>query len=46
MSASKKDALAAYSTPLERLLEGSALLREDASDKYFGMENVSGFNSA
>lgn len=29
-------------TPLEKMLQDSSAIREDGSDKFFGMENVSG----
>lgn len=37
----KKDSHAPPKTPLEKLLTNAGPLREDGSDKFFGMENVS-----
>lgn len=36
----KKDEPAVELTPLERILQNAGPLREDGSDKYFGLENV------
>ncbi|KAI9679990.1 MAG: hypothetical protein M1817_005005 [Caeruleum heppii] len=38
-SPAKKDPSAPPSTPLQKLLEGAGPIREDGSDKFFGMEN-------
>ena len=38
----KKDPNAQQQTPLEKLLLDAGPLRNDGSDKFFGMENVSG----
>ncbi|KAI9828678.1 MAG: hypothetical protein M1832_001781 [Thelocarpon impressellum] len=38
-SPSKKDATGAQPTPLDKLLESAGPLRNDGSDKFFGMEN-------
>lgn len=37
---SKKDDPPQESTPLEKLLQNAGPLREDGSDKFFGLENV------
>lgn len=39
-SKNKKDEPAVELTPLERILQNAGPLREDGSDKYFGLENV------
>jgi hypothetical protein len=39
-SPSKKDAASLPQTPLEKLLSNAGPIREDGSDKFFGMENV------
>ena len=39
-SLSKKDAAFLPQTPLEKLLSNAGPIREDGSDKFFGMENV------
>jgi hypothetical protein len=39
-SPSKKDATSQPQTPLEKLLLNAGPIREDGSDKFFGMENV------
>src|SRR5437764_6035478 len=39
-SLSKKDAASLPQTPLEKLLSNAGPIREDGSDKFFGMENV------
>lgn len=38
---SKADASATQITPLQRMLESAGPLRNDGSDKFWGMENVS-----
>lgn len=40
-AAAKKDPNAPVSTPLERMLASAGPIRNDGSDKFFGMENVS-----
>jgi hypothetical protein len=39
-SPSKKDTTSQPQTPLEKLLLNAGPIREDGSDKFFGMENV------
>jgi ubiquitin carboxyl-terminal hydrolase 9/13 len=39
-SPSKKDTASQPQTPLEKLLLNAGPIREDGSDKFFGMENV------
>jgi hypothetical protein len=39
---SKRDANAPNPSPLERLIADAGPIREDGSDKFFGLENVSG----
>ena len=40
----KADPNAVQITPLERMLENAGPLRNDGSDKFWGMENVCGIN--
>jgi ubiquitin carboxyl-terminal hydrolase 9/13 len=40
-SPNKKDPNAPQPTPLEKMLQNAGPIREDGSDKFFGMENVS-----
>jgi ubiquitin carboxyl-terminal hydrolase 9/13 len=37
---SKKDGAASNQTPLEKMLMNAGPIRNDGSDKFFGMENV------
>ena len=37
----KKEEPAPELTPLEKMLQNTGALRQDGSDKFFGMENVS-----
>jgi hypothetical protein len=42
----KKDPHAPQMTPLEKMLRDSGPVRNDGSDKFFGMENVSDLQSS